>query len=104
PKADIRTVAASVREVTGVPIEVDPAVNGQVSLVTPGDVARSDIIPLFEAALRAANLALVPAGNGYLVRTVAAAQSPVEPEAVGFGTEVITLQFINADEVKKVLD
>ncbi|MBN9990896.1 hypothetical protein JND45_16300, partial [Listeria monocytogenes] len=30
--------------------------------------------------------------------------SPVEPEAVGFGTEVITLQFINADEVKKVLD
>lgn len=104
PKADIRTVAASVREVTGVPIEVDPAVNGQVSLVTPGDVARSDIIPLFETALRAANLALVPAGNGYLVRTVAAAQSPVEPEAVGFGTEVITLQFINADEVKKVLD
>ncbi|WP_213979257.1 type II secretion system secretin GspD [Sphingomonas sp. dw_22] len=104
PKADVRTVAASVQEVTGVPIEVDAGANGQVTLVTPGSVARSEIIGLFETALRSANLALVPVGSGYLVRTVAAAQSPVSPEAVGFGTEVITLQFINADEVKKVLD
>ncbi len=104
PKADIRTVAASVQEVTGVPIEVDPTANGQVSLVTPGNVARSEIIPLFETALRTANLALVPVGNGYLVRTVAAAQAPVAADAVGFGTEVIILQYINAEEVKKVLD
>lgn len=104
PQADVRTVAASVQEVTGIPIEVDAATSGQVTLTTPGTVARSDIIGLFETALRAANLALVPAGTGYLVRTTAAAQTPVAPDAIGFGTEVITLQFINADELRKVLD
>jgi general secretion pathway protein D len=104
PNADVRAVAASVQEVTGVAIEVDPAANGQVSLVTPGSIARSEVIGLFEAALRAANLALVPVGKGYLVKPMAAAQAPVEPSAIGFGTEVIALHFINAEEVRKILD
>ncbi|WP_168356035.1 type II secretion system secretin GspD [Sphingomonas gei] len=104
PGADVRTVAASVQEVTGIAVEVDPTASGQVSLVTPGSVARSEIIPLFEGALRSANLALVPVGKGYIVRTVTAAQAPVAPDAIGFGTEVIALGFINAEELKKVLD
>lgn len=104
PNADVRTVAVSVAELTGLAIEVDPAANGQVSLVTPGSVARSELVGLFEAALRGANLALVPAGQGYLVRPVGAAQAPVSSDAVGFGTEVVPLQFINAEEVRKILD
>jgi len=104
PGADLRTVAASVQELTGIAIEVDSAAQGKVSLVTPGQVARSELIGLFETALRAANLALTPVGNGYLVRTVASAQVPVAPDAVGFGTEVITLHFINGQELRKVLD
>lgn len=104
PGADVRTVAASVQELTGIPIDVDPAATGRVSLVTPGAVARSELVGLFEAGLRAANLALVPVGQGYLVRPLAAAQAPVAPGAIGFGTEVIALQFINAEELRKVLD
>lgn len=104
PAADVRAVAASVQQVTGVPIEVDTGVAGQVTLVTPGTVARADVIGLFEAALRVANLALVPTGQGFLVRTTAAAQAPVAPGTIGYGTEVVTLQFINAEEVRKVLD
>ncbi|MDF0487766.1 type II secretion system secretin GspD [Sphingomonas sp. H39-1-10] len=104
PQADIHAVAASVQEVTGIPIEVDTGVNGQVTLVTPGTVARSEVVGLFETALKAANLALVRVGQGYIVRTTTAAQQPVAPDAIGYGTEVITLQFINADEVRKVLD
>ncbi|PKP94566.1 MAG: type II secretion system protein GspD [Alphaproteobacteria bacterium HGW-Alphaproteobacteria-16] len=104
PQADVRTVAASVREVTGIPIEVDAGVTGQVTLVTPGSVARTEIIGLFETALRAAKLALVPVGDGFMVRTEAAAQAPVAPNAVGYGTEVVTLEFTNAEEVRKVLD
>ncbi|MBO9579631.1 MAG: type II secretion system secretin GspD [Sphingobium sp.] len=104
PGADVRTVAASVQEVTGIPIEVDPGATGQVSLVTPGSVARSEIVGLFETALKAANLGLVQVGQGYLVKTTAASQQPVASDAVGFGTEVITLQFVNAEEVRKVLD
>jgi general secretion pathway protein D len=104
PRAEVRAVAASVQDVTGTPIEVDPSANGQVSLVTPGPVARSEVIGLFEAALRVANLALTPAGRGYLVRPLTAAQAPVGPDMPGFGTEVITLKFINAEELRKVLD
>lgn len=104
PQADVRAVASSVQQVTGIPINVDAGVNAQVSLVTPGSVARSEIIGLFETALRSAQLALVPVGNGFTVRTETAARAPVAPDAVGFGTEVITLQFINAEEVRKVIE
>ncbi|WP_171012587.1 MULTISPECIES: type II secretion system secretin GspD [unclassified Sphingomonas] len=104
PRADVRAVAMSVQEATGIAVAVEPGVTGQVSLVTPGTVARSEIIPLFEAGLRAANLALVPVGNGYAVRMLAAAQAPVAPDAIGFGTEIVTLAFINAEELKKVID
>lgn len=104
PRADVRAVAVSVQEATGIAIAVEPGVTGQVSLVTPGTVARSEVVPLFEGALRTASLALVPAGNGYVVRTLAAAQAPVAPDAIGFGTEIVTLEFINAEEVKKVID
>lgn len=104
PNADVRAVAESVQEMTGIPVAVDPGATGQVSLVTPGTIARSEVLSLFETALRAANLALVPVGDGYMVRTTAAAQAPVAADTVGYGTEVISLQFINAEEVRKVLD
>lgn len=106
PSADVRAVAAGVADAIGRRIVVDPAVNGTVSLVTPGPVARSSVLGLFEAALRAANLALVPVDTGFIVQTTAAAQAggPVNPTTVGFGTEVIVLKFINADEVRKVVD
>ncbi|MEJ2459618.1 MAG: hypothetical protein P8Y58_16340, partial [Novosphingobium sp.] len=104
PRAEVRAVAASVQQVTGIRITVDPDVNGQVTLVTPGSVARNAIVGLFETALRPARLALVPVGEGFVVRTEEAARAPVAPDAPGFGTEVITLEFINAEEVRKVLD
>lgn len=104
PGAEVRSVAATVQELTGIAIAVDPAVQGQVSLVTPGPVARSELVGLFEAALRAANLGLVQQAGGYVVRAVAAAQAPVSPQSIGFGTEVLTLRFTNAEEIRKVLD
>lgn len=104
PGADVRTVAASVQELTGIAITVDPSAQGQVSLVTAGQVVRSALIGLFETGLRTANLALVPSGSGYLVRPLAAAQAPVSPDAIGFGTEVLTLHFTNAEEIRKVID
>jgi general secretion pathway protein D len=104
PRADVGIVAAAVQAAIGAQIVVDPAATGQVSLVTPGSVARSEVIALLETALRGAGLALVPAGSGYAIRPLAVAQAPVAPDAIGFGTEVVTLAFINADELKKVLD
>jgi general secretion pathway protein D len=106
PDADVGVVAQSVAELVGRPIAVDPGVTGRVSLVTPAPVARSAILGLFEAALRTANLALVPVGDGFAVQTVATAQArgPVTVDSLGFGTEVVKLEFINAAELRTVLD
>ena len=106
PGSDVRAVAQGVADAIGRRVLVDPAVTGTVSLVTPGPVSRTAVLGLFEAALRAANLALVPVEDGFIVQTVAAAQAagPVNPTTVGFGTEVVQLKFINADEVRKVID
>lgn len=106
PNADVSVVAQSVAELIGRPITVDSGVTGQISLVTPAPVARSAILGLFETALRTANLALVPVGDGFAVQSVATAQArgPTTVDAVGFGTEVVKLEFINAAELRTVLD
>ncbi|HYZ48701.1 MAG TPA: hypothetical protein VE567_07395, partial [Sphingomonas sp.] len=107
PATDIATVAKSVLgDVLHLPYSIAPGVNGQVTLVTPGPVARESVLPLFEAALRGAGLALSKVGSGYLIQPVAAAQAngPVAPETVGFGTEIVSLQFINGNELKKLVD
>jgi general secretion pathway protein D len=107
PSADVSVVAKSVLgDILNLPYSVAPGTVGQVSFVTPGAVARTSLLTLLETALKTAGLALTPVGPGYLIQSVAAASSspPPAPGASGFGTEIITLQFINADELKKLLD
>ena len=107
PSADVAVVAKSVLgDVLRVGYTVAPGVNAQMSFVTPGRVARSSILGLFETALKNAGVALTPVASGYLIQPVSAAQAsgPVAPDTVGYGTEILPLQFINADELKKLLD
>lgn len=107
PSADVAIVAKAVLgDVLGIGYTIAPGVTTTVNFVTPGKVARSSIFALFEAALKDAGLAMSPVERGYLIQPVAAAQArgPVSPDATGFGTEIVTLQFINADELKKLLD
>ena len=107
PAADVQVVAASVLgSILGVPYTIAPDVRGPVSLTTPGPVARSSLIGLFETALRNAGFALTSSAAGYRIQTIAAAQAegPVAPGTAGYGSEVFELRFINADELKTLLD
>ncbi len=105
PTADVAIVAKAVlRDVLRENYVIAPSVTTQISFVTPGPVARESILPLFEASLRNGGLALTPMASGYLIQPTASAQSVVTPDTIGFGSEIITLQFINADELKKLLD
>ncbi len=108
PSADILVVAKAVLgDMLGLDYSIAPGTTGRVSLVTPGPVARSEILNLFEAALRTANLALVQQGpRSFIIQPVAAASAngPVGDNALGFGTKIVTLKFINAEEAKKLLD
>lgn len=107
PSADVNVVAKSVLgDVLRKGYAIAPGVTTQMTFVTPGKVARDSVLGLFETALKNAGLALTPAASGYLIQPVSAAQAraPVEPNAIGYGSEVLSLQFINGDELKKLLD
>lgn len=107
PHADVRTLARVVlRDTLQIPYTVSVQQDVDVGLSTPGPVSRSQLLDLFESALRKADLAMVWQGTGYKIMTVAEAKSEGTgflPDR-GFGTEVITLQFANAEELKKLLD
>lgn len=108
PSADVKIVAKAVLgDLLHVPYSVDPGAQGNVTLVTPAAIGRDAVIPAMETALRSANLVLVArAGGGYTIMTVQSAQAlgVTGPAATGFSSEIVKLQFINADELKKLLD
>ena len=107
PGADVRVVAKAVLgDLLRVRYSIAPNVTTPVSLVTPGPVARSSVLGLFETALKNAGLALAPVEGGFQIQPVAAAQAsgPIAPETVGYGTELIELKFINAEAIRKLLD
>lgn len=107
PAADVRVVAKAVLgDLLRIPYTVSPGVTNQVSLVTPGPIARSSVFGVFENALREGGLALVPQNGGFTITTVQSAQASgvTGQTSIGYSTEIIRLQFINAEELKKLLD
>lgn len=107
PNADVRVVAKAVLgDLLHTPYTIDPAATAAVTLVTAQPVARAALLDLFERALRAANLGLVPQGGGYQITSTATAgaTAPIAPAAIGYGTETIKLKFVSADEMHKLLD
>lgn len=107
PSADVKVVAKAILgDVLRIPYTVAPGVTGQISVVTPRPIARSSVFAVFEKALTTANLALVPQNGGFTIMTVQSAQASgvTGPTNLGYSTEVIRLEFINAAELKKLLD
>ncbi len=105
PSADVAVVARAVLgDLLHRNYTIAEGVTGTVTFVTPYPVARQSLLPMLEDALRAANLALVPVVGGFEIQPVASASGVVGSDVAGFGSEVITVRFINPDEVRKVLD
>ncbi len=105
PSADVSVVARAVLgDLLRRNYTIAEGVTGTVSFVTPYPVARHALLPMLEDALRAANLALVPVAGGYEIQPVAGASGVVGADVAGFGSEAITVRFINTEEVRKVLD
>ncbi|WP_225206582.1 type II secretion system secretin GspD [Novosphingobium huizhouense] len=107
PSADVRTLARIVLgDTLGIPYSVSVDGDVDVGLSTPGPVNRTQLLELFEASLKKANLAMVWQGSGYRIMTVAQASAEGTsflPDR-GFGTETIVLQFANAAELRKLMD
>lgn len=107
PNADVRVAAKAVLgDMLHLRFSIDPSVTGTVSVVTASPVARSSVLEIFERALRASNLALIPQGDGFQITSTASAGAvgTISAGATGYGTETVTLKFVNAEELKRLLD
>ncbi|TXG85525.1 MAG: type II secretion system protein GspD [Sphingomonadales bacterium] len=108
PGGDVQDVAKAVLGgILKLQYTVDPNLRAALTLVTPTPIAREDVLPVFEDALRAANLALVAGSGGYRIVPTGAAASTSEianSEAVGYATETIQLKFVTAPEMRKLIE
>jgi len=108
PGSDVRVVAQAVLgDQLRLPFVVAPGVSSPVTLVTSAPVPRTALFALFEDALKAGNLAVTQEAGVFTIRQLDAARVQgvlSAPGVSGFATETIPLQFVSADEMKKLLD
>ena len=107
PAADVRVVAKAVLgDLLRAKYSIAQGVQGNMAFVTPGPVAKSSLLSLFESALKSSNLALVSVDGGFEIQQAASAKGngPVGSGTIGYGSEVLQLQFINAQQLKSLLD
>lgn len=106
PVADV--AKAVLGDILKVQYSVAPGLANPVTLVTPLPISRSSVLPLFENALKAAGLALVPQSGGFQIMSAEQAKGSAPElgagQGVGFGRETIRLQFVGAEELKKLID
>jgi general secretion pathway protein D len=99
-------------DILSVKYTVDPSIEGKITIQTPKPVARSAVIDLFQAALRANNAAIVNTRGLY--RIVPADQAVVgaslrtegrpDPEQVGSNLQIVQLKYVAPSEIRRVLE
>ena len=110
PGVDVQAVAKAVLgDLLHVPYSVAPEIHTLVTLQTGRKISNTEILPAFEAALRVSGLALVAQPTGaYSILPVdqAKAVAPVSESvgAIGFASEAIHVEFVNADELRRLID
>ncbi len=110
PDVDVQAVARAVLgDILGVPYTVPPDVHTPITLAPGRPIARADVARALELALQPAGLALTPQpGGGYAILPTAQARAvaPLGGAAgqAGFAAEVIPLRFVNADEMRRLIE
>lgn len=109
--APIASVAKTVLgDILKVGYTVDPRVQGTISLASGRPVPRSDLLFVFETALRLTGVAMVRDTVGYRLIPVsdAVAAGNLDSQAAraeaGYGISVVPLQYVSATTLIKLLD
>lgn len=108
PNADVEAAAKAILgDMLKLPFTVAPGINAKISVVTSQPIARAALLQFFEDAVKQANLAMVWNGSSYTIMPIDQARtqaSPANSSSTGFGTEIITLNFVTAEEMRKLLE
>lgn len=112
--ADIREVIHSLADSLGINYQIDPRIQGQVTIRTTGPIAKEDLFPIFNRILRSNGISAVKVGDIYQIIPVAEAKTkaiiPVAPadrrtaaEQDAFVIEVIRVEHVAAQEMVNVV-
>jgi len=104
---EVREVAKSVLgDLLGLNYLVDNTVQGTITIQTNQKLRRADILPAFETVLRANGLALVRQSGFYSVVPFgnAAREGTVGGGEADYGTEIVTLQYVSPEQMRRVLE
>jgi len=101
---DIASAAkALLGDVLHLNFEIDPNVQGSVTLASVGPIPRKDVLPTFEDVLRMQNAAIVHSGNFLKIVPLKAAAAhgsiSIGAGAAGFGVSVVPLRYVSAASV-----
>ena len=109
--APIASVAKTVLgDILKVGYTVDPRVQGTISIASGKPVPRSDLLFVFETALRLTGVAMVRDSSGYRLIPIsdAIAAGNLDSQAAraepGYGISVVPLQYISATTLTRLLD
>nr|WP_315766702.1 MULTISPECIES: type II secretion system secretin GspD [unclassified Bradyrhizobium] len=100
-------------DILGVKYIVDPGIEGKITIQTPKPVARSTVIDLFQAALRANNAVIVNSRGIYrvvvadqamLAATYGTEEGAGSGDVIGSNLKVVQLKYVSASEIRRVLD
>ncbi len=106
PEADVRVVAEAVLgDLLGMNYTIDPGVSGPVTVVTARPIARASVIPFLEDSLAIGGFALVLEGGKARIERIGqgAGGGIAGPGTPGFGTELVELQFVSADQMRALI-
>lgn len=108
PGVDVQIVAKAILgDTLKVPFAIDSNVHGNVTVVTGHPIRRADVLGVFEQALTSANFVLANRAGAFTIlpAAVARGEAPVvDSTQFGYGNETITLKFVNAEAIRKLLD
>lgn len=106
---DVKEVVRAVLgDILNLPYAVDPGISGQITLQVTRPLARGDVLPALEAALKVNGAVIVRSAEIYSVVPLGEAQRRVGglsgPDDPGYGVEVAPLANIAALEMQKLLE
>ena len=106
PEADVRVVAEAVLgDLLGLQYTIEDGVSGPVTVVTARPISRDTLLPFLEDAFAIGGFALVLDGGRAVIEPIGQgfAGGIAAPDAPGFGTEMVQLQFVNADQMRALI-
>ncbi|MBI3769315.1 MAG: type II secretion system secretin GspD [Deltaproteobacteria bacterium] len=112
--ADIREVIHSLADALGINYQIDPRIQGQVTIRTTGTIAKQDLFPVFNQILRSNGISAVRVGDIYQIIPVAEAKTKaIIPNTTGergrvkqqdtFVIEVVPIEHVAAQEMVNVI-